>query len=351
MGLFGPKLQPPTVGPTHLSGRVCVVTGSNGGIGKEIAAGLVGEGAEVVLACRSMEKCERAKAEIESRGLSGTCRCSQLDVDDPKSIREFVRREKRELQGRPLSILVNNAGVMGSFSARDVWPGLTSGPTMTPPEVWHPSRDPHVGPNHLGPFLLTLLLLPSMRPGSRVVTVASEAHRRAPPLGLSQDTPGAILDNPSGWYKQYARSKLLNVMMTGEVQRRAYADGRGVSATSVSPGRVASNIFDSVPGALRPALRWLSQAAFRTPTEGAATALKACLDPQLGWPHSPGALYMHDLEVVEASEQARDVALQRRLWDVSEFYVGESLGELPRPDTVPAPQREPVSAQAPRSSR
>lgn len=135
--------------------------------GLEVTAGLRQHGHHVIMACRSEERCQAAKAELDGRGLPGSCECRRVDVSDYASIRRFAQ-ELRERPPRPagaaaaagagaappqFDLVVNNAGVMGAF-------------------------EDHMTPNHFGPYLLTRLLLPMMAPGSRLVSVASEAHRR-----------------------------------------------------------------------------------------------------------------------------------------------------------------------------
>lgn len=110
------------------------------------------------------------------RGYPGSCHCSQVDLSDAASVRTFAAEVQRDARARGgLQLLVNNAGVMGC--ARD-------GP--------RPEDDGHLWPNHLGPFLLTHLLLPSLKPGARVVNVASRAHhqaRRARPYPAAYQCP------------------------------------------------------------------------------------------------------------------------------------------------------------------
>lgn len=134
------------------------------------------------MACRSLERCAAAKAELDARpGLPGSCECRHLDLGSYASIRAFAAG-LHEGGARPIAALVNNAGVMGDV------PGIMQ-------------------PNHFGPYLLTRLLLPLMAAGGRVVNVASEAHRRGSlrvprlPSGQRQVEGG----QPGGWYAAYAQ--------------------------------------------------------------------------------------------------------------------------------------------------
>lgn len=260
-----------------------------------MAAGLRAAGHHVILACRSLERCASAKAELDGRGLPASCECRRLDLCDAASIRAFAAGLRT-----PLATLVNNAGVMGV------------------PDHW--------GPNHSGPYLLTRLCLPSMAPRGRIVTVASEAHRR----GRLLITPGAAgqlqVEGEPGrwWYAGYARSKLANVLMTAHLQRQLQQRRSSVTACSVSPGRVNTHIFANLPGWLQPPLRWLAAAAFQTPEQGARTVLHAALAPELAGRQE---LYLHDSRPCAAAPAARDPALAADLWQLSNQQAGLSAAE------------------------
>lgn len=120
-------------------------------------------------------------------------------------------------------------------------------------------------------------------------------------------------------YADYGASKLANVLMTAELSRRLLGRGSSVTASSVSPGRVNTNIFEGVPGLLRPALRWLAAAAFQTPAQGASTVLHAALSPELQGRHE---LYLHACRPCAASPAAHDERLAAHLWEVSCQEVG-----------------------------
>ncbi|KAI8470175.1 MAG: hypothetical protein J3K34DRAFT_458972 [Monoraphidium minutum] len=225
----GRGVRAPAADAAAPGGDYCIVTGANSGIGKEVAAGLMARGHHVVLACRNMDACGAAAAELAAAHPQGVCECSRVDLEDPASIRAFAARHRAALKkrGAPLRVLVNNAGIMGPASLPD-------------------GTDRHLWANHLGPYLLTRLLLPSLGGGGRVVTVASRAHyfggvKLAPlapaaagsgakraPLGPAAAAGGGggeagggggggggggwrFDGHPSHWFSQYCRSKLLNV--------------------------------------------------------------------------------------------------------------------------------------------
>ena len=276
--------------------------------GLEVAAGLRGAGHHVIMACRSLQRCEAAKASLDARRLPGSCECRLLDLDDYVSIRHFAAELQASAPPTELDCLVNNAGVMG----------LPPGPD---------GSCSHWRPNHLGPYLLTRLLLPLMAPGGRVVTVASEAHHRGS-LRIARDerTGRRQLDSSGSgsWYAHYARSKLCNVLMTAELSRRLQQRHSTVTCSSVSPGRVNTGIFGNVPGALQSPLRWLAASCFQTAAQGASTPLYAALSPELEGRHE---LYLHALQPRRASAAARDPALAAELWQLSGEQVGLAAEE------------------------
>jgi NAD(P)-dependent dehydrogenase (short-subunit alcohol dehydrogenase family) len=206
----------------------------------------------VILACRNKTSCLGAKARLDERHsgraaqqLGGTCECRHLDLEDFSSIRDFAAHAPE------LDVLINNAGVMGVPPAAD-------------------GSDAHLRPNHLGPHLLTRLLLPRMAPNARIVTVGSEAHYRGS-LAFSHapdGTPCLQTQRLWHWYLDYARSKLCNLLMTAELARRLQRSGSSVTAHCVSPGRVATQIFRNAgPAVMQRPLNQVLRTVFQTPEQ------------------------------------------------------------------------------------
>lgn len=104
------------------------------------------------------------------------------------------------------------------------------------------------------------------------------------------------------------------MLFTAELSRRLQARRSSITAYSVSPGRVATRIFDNVPGWLQPILQTLAAACFQTPAQGARTVLHAALAPELQGRHE---LYLHNSRPSTASQQAREPALAAELWQLS----------------------------------
>jgi NAD(P)-dependent dehydrogenase (short-subunit alcohol dehydrogenase family) len=214
--------------------KVALVTGANAGIGRVTARELVARGWRVFIACRSAQRAQPALDELRLAigAGSGAVELLELDLADFESIRRCAQAFlTRDL---PLHLLVNNAGVAGA-----------RGTTRSGFEL-------AFGVNHVGPFLLTQLLLGRITSSApaRIVTVASAAHYRAP--GIDWDAVRQPSASRTG-QPEYRVSKLANVLFSAELARRT--DGSGVTTYALHPGVVATEIWRGVPWPLRPLLK------------------------------------------------------------------------------------------------
>jgi retinol dehydrogenase-12 len=224
-----------------------LITGGNTGIGRATAIVLARDGNRVYIACRSPELGAAAVSAIKSASGSDAVWPLPLDLASLASVRSCAA-SFLELD-EPLDVLVNNAGVGGQR-------GLTTD-----------GFELHFGVNHLGHFALTHLLLERLKasgPGSRVVNVSSQAHYSAPGVDF-----GALRRKTASFAgtREYAVSKLCNVLFTQELARRL--DAGTVTACSLHPGVVASDIWRRVPW---PA-RILLTRRMLTTEQGAATSV------------------------------------------------------------------------------
>jgi retinol dehydrogenase 12 len=213
-------------------GRTFLITGGNTGIGLATASSLARRGGRVYLACRSAAAGQAAVAAIKTATGSATVWLLPLDLASLASVRScagsFLALDE------PLHVLVNNAGVGGHR-------GLTAD-----------GFELHFGVNHLGHFALTLLLLDRLKasgPGARVVNVSSEAHYSAP--GIDFDVLRRRTQSMAGM-REYAVSKLGNVLFSQELARRLGGTEAGVASYALHPGVVASDIWRRVPKLARP---------------------------------------------------------------------------------------------------
>jgi retinol dehydrogenase 12 len=275
----------------EMAGRVCVVTGASGGIGRATAAGLARRGATVALVVRSRERGEAARDEIARATGSRDLHLVLADL----SRQAEVRRAAAEILAAfgAVHVLVNNAG---AYTARrkETEDGIEL--------QW--------AVNHLAPFLLTHLLMPGLtaaRP-ARVVALSSNAHRAAV-LRLDD------VQMKRGRYRglrQYCNTKLANVLFTRELARRAAS--AGVTANAMHPGVVATELLLGGFPPLRLVSRFM-----RTPEQGAATAVYLAADPSAS---AFTGEYFIDSRPVPPSPPAMDDASARRLWELSEEMVG-----------------------------
>jgi len=238
----------------ELSGRAFLITGANTGIGLATATGLAKRGGRVFVACRSAEKGRAAVAGISAGTGNDAVAFLPLDLADLASVRdcaqEFLAR------GEPLHVLINNAGVGGAR-------GLTKdGFELT------------FGINHLGHFALTTALLDCLAASApaRVVTVSSDSHYQA--KGIDFEAVRRPTASRTG-LREYAVSKLANVLFSQELARRA--QGRGITSYALHPGMVASDIWRRVPWPVRP----LMQLRMLSTEQGAATSLYCATSPEL----------------------------------------------------------------------
>jgi len=276
---------------SDLSGRTFLVTGANAGIGYATAQDLAARGGRVFLACRSPQKGEAAAAAIAAAaGNSDQVRFLRLDLADLASVKRCA--DEFLALGEPLHVLINNAGVGGA-----------RGRTVSGFEI-------HFGINHLGHFALTRALLPLLRESApaRIVAVASDAHYQAKGINFDalRDRKKSITGLP-----EYAVSKLCNVLFAAELGRRLA--GKGVTAYSLHPGVVASEIWRRVPW---PA-RQIVTRRMLTIEEGARTSLYCATAPELA--HESGMYYDRCRETEPSKLVTPELAA--RLWEYSENAV------------------------------
>jgi NAD(P)-dependent dehydrogenase (short-subunit alcohol dehydrogenase family) len=280
-----------------LTGKVAIVTGANSGIGFETAKELAAKGAEVVLACRNLDKANIAAKEIRSMVRKAKLGIIQLDLADLASVRDFADTFKGRYDS--LDLLINNAGIM--------IPPFTK--TADGFEV-------QFGANHLGHFALTGLLMNVIlaTPRARIVNLSSNAHRMGT---IDFDN----LNAEKGYQpaNAYAQSKLANLLFTLELNRKLVEIDSDVIATAAHPGWTVTGLQK---GFLHTVSEWVGQ----KPEMGALPTLQAALDPDAGRNDYFGPSGFMEMRgyprKVETSDSAKDTKLAKRLWVVSEELTG-----------------------------
>src|SRR6266566_2390094 len=282
-------------------GRLAVVTGANTGLGFETARILAERGASVVLAVRDTGKGKAAAARIAGTAPGATVTVQPLDLASLESIRAAAG----ELRARHprIDLLINNAGVM-----------------FPPRQITRDGFELQLGTNHLGHFALTGLLLKQMLPvpGSRVVTVSSQAHRIRARINFDD------LQSQRSYRRvaAYSQSKLANLLFTYELARRLSGAATTTIAVAAHPGLASTELTRNSPAASAALARVISQ----KPAMGALPTLRAATDPGVlgGQYYGPGRLLgaRGYPEPARSSGQSRDTAIQRRLWTASEELTG-----------------------------
>ena len=292
-------------------GKLAVVTGANSGLGYETALALAQAGGEVILASRSAAKGRDALARIRALSPQAKLRLELLDLASLASIADFAGRLLAE--GRPLDLLVNNAGVMALPTRQTTADGF----------------EMQLGTNYLGHYALTAELLPLLRdaPSPRVVNLSSLAHRQG-----RIDFDDLQGEHRYRAWKAYSQSKLAMLMFALELQRRSDAHGWGLMSNAAHPGYARTELIPNGPGArgLLSRISMLLQPVMsQSAAAGALPTLYAATSPDA----KPSAYYgpngFYELKGAPAPARifakARDIAVAARLWEVSAQLTGATF--------------------------
>jgi NAD(P)-dependent dehydrogenase (short-subunit alcohol dehydrogenase family) len=282
-----------------LSGKTIIVTGGNSGLGFESVKAFAHKGATVILASRSIEKGENAKAQIGQ--VKGDVQVMQLDLQDFASIKNFA--EQFKASHSVLDVLLNNAGIMTTpyFTTKEGLEGQT-------------------GTNHFGHFALTAQLFDLIKktPGSRIVSVSSSAHNAG-----SMDFDNLLYEGGKGYskIKAYGRSKLMNLLFTYELQRKIESEGLDVIAVASHPGASRTNLDRYLKG------KWWYYVLYplfflitTNQAKGALSQIRASVDANVkgGEYYGPHRGMSGYPVKVESNEASHNIADAKKLWEVSE---------------------------------
>ena len=277
--------------------KTVLVTGATSGIGEATAIDLARRGARVAILCRNPDKGRAVLSTIAKQTGRAEGMLFVADLASQEQIREVARQILDSCER--LHLLVNNAGVVNTTHTK-----TEDGIENT------------FAVNHLGYFLLTLLLLDRIVESApaRIVNVASDAHRFV--RGIDFEDLGH--ERSFWWPRVYGQSKLANVLFTLELARRL--EGSGVTVNAVHPGAVATGLGSNNGGWASRIMKFAAP-FFRSPEKGAETSIWAATDPSLS--EVTGG-YFANCRPGRLSAAARDDALAARLWRVSEELVGRA---------------------------
>jgi NAD(P)-dependent dehydrogenase (short-subunit alcohol dehydrogenase family) len=284
-----------------MQGKRVLITGANSGIGKEAAVALAGLGAQIVMLCRSRQRAEAAQAEIIQRSGNDQIEIVLADFASLASVAEAAKTITERYDR--IDVLLNNAGAY--FSKRET---SQDGYEMT------------FAVNHLAPFLLTKLLLPTIEASTpaRIINVSSDGHRFTG-MNFKQ------LENPTKYHGlvAYSRSKLANVLFTYELAEQL--KDRNITVNTLHPGVIASNF--AVGGSdTFSFLVDLIRRFVLTPEQGAQTSIYLASSPEVA--NTTGKYFVKS-KPRRSSAASYDRADQELLWQMSQELIAAKLPEIP----------------------
>jgi len=280
-----------------MNNRTAVVTGANSGIGKATAQALLEGGYRVVMICRNPAKAEKAREEIMAEAGSEKADILICDLSEMKQVyktAEIIRENYARLD-----ILVNNAGLISDGDRKESPEGIE----LT------------FAVNHLAYFLLAKELLPLMKvtPKSRIINVASNAHR----YGTFNPNNLQLKTNYNAKLA-YGNSKLFNIMFTHHLNKKL--KGHDITTYSLHPGVVNTN-FASKSDSWFAKLFRLVRSFMLSPEQGARTVIYLCTEP--GIEKHSGKYFYKSRPVKPKKEAAMDDDACRELWEMSEELLKE----------------------------
>ena len=290
-----------------LNGKTALITGGASGLGIETARALASVGARVVIAVRDPAAGDRVAETINRETGIASVSVEQVDLASLASVRLLAKR----LGEMPLSILINNAGVMGCPEGRT-----------------EDGFETQFGVNHLGHFLLSKLLIPALSVGapSRVVSLSSSAHMHS---DIDLEDPN-YHNRPYHAFEAYGQSKTANALFAVELDRRYRSIG--LQAFSVMPGVIQTELGRHMPATTWTDLEKQGIVSFKSARQGAATSVWAATSPDL---NGYGGLYLEDCAEAQpfspdlprgqgVKDFATDPVKAEKLWDLSEKLVARS---------------------------
>ncbi|KAL3373739.1 hypothetical protein AABB24_005631 [Solanum stoloniferum] len=285
------------------SALTAIVTGASSGIGAETARVLALRGVHVIMGVRNISAGEQVKETIIKDVPQAKIDALELDLSSLASVRNFASNYNS--LGLPLNLLINNAGIMA-----------------TPFTLSKDKIELQFATNHVGHFLLTNLLLDTMkktgresRKEGRIVNVSSRRHKFSYNEGIRFDK----INDQSGYngLSAYGQSKLVNVLHANELARHLKAEGVEITANSLHPGAIATNLFRQ-HSIISGIVDVIGKHVMKNVEQGSATTCYVALHPDV---KGVSGKYYADCNIAEASPQANDAGLAKRLWDFTMSLV------------------------------
>lgn len=280
------------------SGKIIIITGANNGLGFVDAKELSGKGAQVIMACRNLEKANDAKEKILEKHPGASLDIMELNLADFDSIKKFAAGFSQKYQ--KLDVLINNAGVM-----------------MPPYQKTKQGFELQFGTNYLGHFMLTGLLLSKIlkTPNSRIVNVSSALHNFG-----SMNFDDLNWEKSYNKIKAYGRSKLSNLLFTYELQRKLSATGKDTICLASHPGWATTNLQRTS------FFRFFNWIFGQSPETGALPTLYAAVSPDAegGKYYGPSGFMERSgaPKEVDSNKESKSLEEAKKLWDISVQLTG-----------------------------
>ncbi|KAJ7952289.1 short-chain dehydrogenase TIC 32, chloroplastic-like [Quillaja saponaria] len=281
------------------TGLTAIVTGASSGLGEETTRILALRGVHVVMAVRNVDAGRNVRETILKNNPSGKIDVMELDLSSMTSVRKFAADYNSS--GLPLNLLINNAGVMAC-------PFMLSQDNI----------ELQFATNHLGHFLLTNLLLDTIKKTARecktegrIVILSSEGHRFPYREGIRFDK----INDESGYgsWMAYGQSKLANVLHANELARRLKEEGEDITVNSVHPGAIITNLLRH-HGFVNGIANAVGKYFLKNVQQGAATQCYVALHPQV---KGISGEYFMDSNLAKSTSLANDAELAKKLWEFS----------------------------------
>ncbi|OIQ37579.1 MAG: short-chain dehydrogenase [Crocinitomix sp. MedPE-SWsnd] len=292
--------------PNH-KGKLALITGANTGLGLETTKWFVQKDIKVVMACRNLEKAEEAKKNVLSEFPNADIDLMKLDLSSLESVKNFASEFNKKYD--KLDLLINNAGVM-----------------IPPYSKTKEGFELQFGVNHLGHFLLTDLLLPTIKSteDSRVVALSSLAHRS-----------GRINLDDINWEKKYSKmkaygqSKLANLMFALDLDLKLKQNGIKTLSVAAHPGGSNTDLVRHIPKLLYYVLLPLFSFMSHSPKNAALPTVMAALDPSVEGGDYFGPQSRTEVKgkpgKAKIEPHALDLEMRKKLWEISEKMVGQEF--------------------------
>jgi NAD(P)-dependent dehydrogenase (short-subunit alcohol dehydrogenase family) len=287
-----------------LSSKVVVITGANAGLGFETSKIAAGKGAKVIMACRNLEKAEKAKEQILKDNAKADLEIMQLDLASLKSVRSFA--DEFNSKYKRLDVLINNAGIM-----------------VPPFSLTEDSFESQMGANYFGHFLLNGLLLDTLNSteGARIVMLSSIAHRQG-----KIDFDNLNAEKSYSRVAAYNQSKLACLMHAFELQYRLESSGSKVKVVAAHPGVSNTELGRYLPTALLLLILPVAPFILHSPKKAALPSAMAAFSDDVKGGDYFGPTGFMEMKgkpgKAKAEPHAFDKDVSKRLFEVSEQLTG-----------------------------